>query len=362
LRELGDVQGALAACDRALVAFGPAARERVPPQQQGEVLRLRGMLLQRIGRVREAVEAYVEGAAIFRKCGRRRLEARVKGALSSAVFVQGRYEDAIALALESIQIDLSIGVRFQIARAMTIVGQAYFRLGDVDRALAYLKRAREVHERYGDQNGWAETLLASASIGAELGDLAGAEALVRDAGALTAVTGNAYDSTHESIVRALIERAQGKTHEAVLHALQARKGAEAMSLVAFHCYATAIEAASHASAGEHDKARALAAEALAEVSTMQGCEYGLEVRALAAEALERAGAPEAAEAQRSAEAYALGLAASVNDPRLRALFAQRPIHAAVLHPTTPAPSAPVLYGTAVDDRATSIPPRAPESA
>ena len=113
----------------------------------------------------------MDAIAIFKKCGARRLEARAKGALSYAMFVQGRYEDAVALSLESVQIDLSIGVRFQIARALTNAGHAYFRLGDVGRSLVYLQRARDVHERYGDQNGWAETLLVSAAVSIEMGDL-----------------------------------------------------------------------------------------------------------------------------------------------------------------------------------------------
>ncbi|HXX67750.1 MAG TPA: protein kinase [Polyangiaceae bacterium] len=328
LRELGDIQGALAACDRALAAFGPNGA-KIPPQQQGEVLRLRGMLLLRVGRVREAVDAYVDATAIFKKCGRRRLEARVKGALSYAMFVQGRYEDAIALSLESIQIDLSIGVRFQIARALTNIGHAYFRLGDVERALAYLKRAREVHERYGDQNGWAETLLVWASVSMELGHLDLAEGAVRDAGALTAVTGNAYDGTHESVVRALLGKARNQPQEAVLHAMRARQGAETMALVAFHFYAMAIEAAARAELGEVHAATLVATTALGAVEHLQGCEYGLEIRALCAEALRRAGSPHAAEAQRRAVDFADALANSIRDARLRAVFKRRPMNAAV---------------------------------
>jgi tetratricopeptide (TPR) repeat protein len=140
LRELGDVQGALAACDRALAAFTHPGLSRLPPLLQAEVLRSRGVLLRRVGRVREAVDAYVDAIAISRKCGARRMEARVKNALAYAMFVQGRYEDGIALALESIQIDLSIGGRFQIAKTLTNIGHAYFRLGDVARSLAYLER------------------------------------------------------------------------------------------------------------------------------------------------------------------------------------------------------------------------------
>jgi len=346
LRELGDVQGALAACDRALATFDPSARECIPPQQQGEVLRLRGMLLLRVGRVREAIDAYVRATAIFRKCGRRRLEARVKGALSHAMFVEGRYEDAIALSLESIRIDLSIGVRFQIARALTIVGHAYFRLGDIDRAVAYLKRAREVHERYGDQNGWAETLLVCASVAAELGQLDEAEGALRDAGALTAVTGNAYDSTHESVVRALLARARREPHEAVLHAMHARQAAETVALVAFHVYAMAIEAAARADLGEVHAATLVATTALGAVENLQGCEYGLEIRAFCAEALERTGSPQASEAKRRAVDFADTLANSVRDPRLRSLFRRRPVNAAVLERKPPSRPAADVVGTA----------------
>jgi serine/threonine protein kinase/tetratricopeptide (TPR) repeat protein len=325
LRELGEVQGALAACDRALAAFGPTATERIPPRQRGEVLRLRGTLLLRVGRVREAVDAYAEAIAILKKCGGRRLEARARSALAYAMFVEGRYEDAVALALESIQIDLSIGVRFQIARALTNVGQAYFCLGDTPRATAYLRRAREVHERYGDQNGWAETLLVSSVLAAETGDFQAAESFVDRAGAITAVTENAYDKMHESIVRALLGRARHAPDIALHHAAIARRGAEKMALVAFHFYAMAIEAAARVDLGEVHAATLVATTALGAVENLQGCEYGLEIRALCADALERAGSAQAADARVRAVAYARRLFAAVRDSRLQGLFAARPI-------------------------------------
>jgi serine/threonine protein kinase/predicted ATPase len=336
LRELGDVQGALAACDRALAAFDPAAGGNVPPRLRGEVLRSRGVLLRRVGRVREAVDAYVDAIAIFKKCGARRMEARAKNALAYAMFVQGRYEDGIALALESIQIDLSIGGRFQIANTLTNIGHAYFRLGDVSRALAYLKRAREAHDRYADQHGWAETLLVSALIATELGTLDAAEGFVADAGALTAVTGNAYDRTHESVVRAQLSRARREPNEAVHHALAARHNAENMALVAFHFFAMAIEAAARVDLGEMHSATLLATTALGAVENLQGCEYGLEVRSLCADALKRAGSPQAPGAHQRAVDYANALVRTVRDPRLRRLFPNRPINAGLFE-TTPVP-------------------------
>ena len=351
LRELGDVQGALAACDRALAAFDPAAGGNVPPRLHGEVLRSRGVLLRRVGRVREAVDAYVDSIAIFKKCGARRMEARAKNALAYAMFVQGRYEDGIALALESIHIDLSIGGRFQIANTLTNVGHAYFRLGDVARALAYLTRAREAHDRYADQHGWAETLLVSALIAAELGTFDAADSFVADASALTAVTGNAYDRTHESVVRAQLARARRQPNEAVHHALSARHSAESMALVAFHFFAMSIEAAARVDLGEMHSATLLATTALGAVENLQGCEYGLEVRSLCADALKRAGSPQAPGAHQRAVDYANALMRTIRDPRLRKLFPNRPANAALFE-TTPVP----VIAWAHDE------PRGPESA
>jgi serine/threonine protein kinase/tetratricopeptide (TPR) repeat protein len=336
LRELGDVQGALAACDRALAAFDPATDANVPPRLQGEVLRSRGILLRRVGRVREAVDAHVDAIAIFKKCGARRVEARVKNSLAYSMFVQGRYEDAIALALESIQIDLSIGGRFQVAKTLTTIGHTYFRLGDVPRALAYVKRAREAHDRYGDQDGWAETLLVSALIMTELADLDAAEGFLTDAGALITATQNAYDRTYENVVRAIFARARRQPQEALGHALAARRSAEDMALVAFHFYAMAIEAAARVDLGEMHSATLLATTALGAVENLQGCEYGLEIRALCADALKRAGSPQAPNAHQRAVDYANALVRTVRDARLRKLFPQRPLNAALFE-TTPAP-------------------------
>ena len=339
LRELGDVQGALAACDRALSAFAAGGGVTVPPRLRGEVLRSRGILLRRVGRVREAVDAYVDAIAIFRKSGARRMEARVRNALAYGMFVQGRYEDAVALALESIQIDLSIGGRFQIAKTLTNIGHSYFRLGDVPRALAYLKRAREAHDRYGDQDGWADTLLVCAQLAIEMNDLEAAEIHLRDAGALDAATQNAYDKTHESLVQSLFARAVRRPREAADFALSARRDAETMALVSFHFYAMAIEAAARVDLGEMHTATLVATTALGAVENLQGCEYGLEIRSLCADALKRAGSPQAPGAHQRAVDYANALLNNVRDARMRRLFTQRPMNAALFE-TTPLPAAP----------------------
>src|SRR4029079_3049592 len=76
---------------------------------RAEVLRAKGVLLRYGGRVEEAVEAYAEAIAVFQLVGARRAEARVKNSLAFAMFVLERFEDAIAVGLSSLSIDLAIG-------------------------------------------------------------------------------------------------------------------------------------------------------------------------------------------------------------------------------------------------------------
>ncbi len=320
LHEIGDMQGALAAVDRALLASN---NESAPVRLRAEALRLRGTLLRRVGRVHEAVECQAEAIAVFRRVGARRLEARAKNSLAYALLVLGRFEDGIALALDAIRIDLSIGGRFQIARTLSTIGACYANLGDVPRGLAYLRRAREAHERYGDRDSRADTLLSTAELLLEAGDMVAGETLVGDAGALTAVTGSAFDSVHEKILRALMAYQQGDASRAVMYAFDARQAAEAQAYVAFHFYAMAIEARARVEMGENHTGILLATTAMGAIETLQGSEYGLPTRALCCEALVRAGSPQAQEIRERARGYVQRLVQHIRDHVFRALFLQR---------------------------------------
>ena len=336
LRESGDVQGALAACDRALSACDPKVHPNVPVRARAEVLAARGVLLRRVGRVREAVDGYVDAIAVFRKVGARRQEARARNSLAYAMFVQGRYEDAIALALASIQIDLSIGGRFQIAKTLSTIGAAYCRLGDFPRGRAYLQRARDAHDRYSDQDGRSDTLLVSAQVSIEQNELDAAETFVRDAAALNAATGSIYIATQEAVTRAALARTRRDARGAIEYAAEGRRLAESQALVSFHFYALALEASARVDAGEVHAATLLATTALGAVEALQGCEFGLETRVLAADALKRAGSPQAPLAHQRAVDYATALMSTIRDSRLRRLFVQRPLVAG-LFDATPVP-------------------------
>ncbi|EYF07514.1 serine/threonine-protein kinase [Chondromyces apiculatus] len=321
LRELGDIPGALSASDRAIRV---AQAGELTPRARAEVLRAKGVLLRRVGRVHEAVEAYAEAIAVFRAVAARRSEARAKNALAVAMMVLERFEDSIAVGLASISIDLAIGGRFQIAKTLSNIGQSYLRLGDMDRALSYLRRAREAHERYDDQDARADTLLCSAWVLLEGGDLDAAHTLVADAGALIAVTGSVYDMVHQRILRALLARARGDLRAALAGATEARKLAEAQGLMSYHAYATAIEAATRADVDELHSAVLLARTALGAVEAGSS-EYGIEIRDLACSVLSRGAPASAPDAYHRAALHVRKVASYVRDPRHRELFAARPV-------------------------------------
>ena len=149
------------------------------------------------------------------------------------------------------------------------------------------------------------------------------------AGALIAATGSQYDRAHEMLVRAVLARSMRESQSAIAFATEARRSAETQTLVAYHFYALALEAAARVDSGEFHAGTFLATTALGAVETLQGCEYGLEIRVLCADALKRAGSPQAPQAHQRAVDFGVALMNTIRDPRMRKLFPQRPAIAAL---------------------------------
>jgi eukaryotic-like serine/threonine-protein kinase len=339
LRDVGDVTGALEACERALKV---ASTRAVSRRARGEVLRAKGVLLRWAGRPQAAVEAHAEAIAIFHVEGARRSEARAKNALGFALFVLGRYQDCIAMCLQSLGIDMIIGGRFQVAKTLSNIGVGYARLGEVERGLTYLARAREAHERYDDHDARVDTLLVSAGVLVEHRRLDEAKLFLGDASALLAVGGRIYDRIHCHIVQALLARHENNARAAAFAAAEARKLAEGQALLSYHVYATAIEAVARVDLGEHHAGVLLATTALGAVEAMEGCEYGVEVRSLCCEAVikalaaERGGSAAAmtGDVCRRALDHVDRIAGYIRDARLRESFYERPpVRAIVDHAT-----------------------------
>jgi len=329
LRDLGDMQGALAAVDRALTV---AQHPDVTPRLRAEVLRTRGTLLRRVGRVVEAVEAYAESIAVFQHAGARRMESRAKSSLAFALFALGRYEDGMLLAKEAMQIDAATGGRFQTAKTLANLGLCYAGAGAYDKGIECLTLARDEHERVGERDTRADTLLSLSEVLLETGRIDEAESAVGDAAALIQVTGNRYDAAHERILRALLARSAGNHRDAAERAREARQGAESQAYASFQFYATAIEAVSRVETGELHTGILQATTVLGAIEALQGSEYSLQTRALACEALAKARSPQAPEMRKRSAEYTQARADSLREPALWKTFLARPPVKALLAP------------------------------
>lgn len=328
LRDLGDVNGALDACERALDVCKTG---KVTRQARAEVLRAKGVLLRRAGRLNAASESHAEAIAIFKAVGARRSEARARNSLGFALFVLGRYEDCVAMCLSAIAIDVMIGGRFKVAKTLANVGMAYARLGQVEHGMAYLTRARDAHERYDDKDGRIDTLLVAATTQVEIGHLTEAKQWLGDAAALATVSGNVYDRIHQLIVQALIARGEEDALAASTYAAEARQLAEGQALVSYHVFATAIEAAARVDSGDTQAGVLLATTALGAAEAMEGSEYGIMVRWLCVEAVTTAlgndrlnTATVAVDVCRRALNHVDRLAGYIRDASHRETFFQRP--------------------------------------
>jgi tetratricopeptide (TPR) repeat protein len=287
-------------------------------------------LLLRVGRLQDAVNAHAEAIAVFRHAGARRHEARAKSSLAYAMYVYGRFEDAIALALEAIRIDLAIGGRFQIAKTLSNIAQCYRQLGDLERSSSYFQRARDAHERYEDQDSHADTLLSNAELLLERGETEEATKLIDQAEMLSDYVNSSYDAVHAKLLRAEVARRVGNSSMAVVYAFDGRQVAETQAYASLNFYAMALEAKARIEIGELHTATLLATTTLGAVENLEGSEYALETRLLCLEALEHAKSMQLPVLQRRAAAFVTGLAGRMRSSTLRQSFVSRPIVKALL--------------------------------
>ncbi len=320
---LGQTHEALAALEKAeaLVESG-----EVPARVRAELLRARATLVLRTGRLEESVHVCARSIALFRHTGARRDEGRAKYSLARALAMRGDYEDAIALAFETIRIDLSLGARFQLAKTLSHIAQCYARLGAFERAELYFERATEAHARYQDVDARHDSLVMWSELALERGELDQASDLLTRARHALESDERAYDSVRQGLAGTSLLRAQGSAARAAAQALETRKLAESKTYIALHFQAMALEAAARADLGERHDAILLATTALGALEALEGSDYAIESRALCIEAVTRVGLPTAGTLKERAAAYVRELNGRIRDPHLRASFqARKPV-------------------------------------
>ena len=323
-REAGEAHRALQDCDEALATCDTLDRRGRPPiRLRAAVSRLQGVLLRRVGRVEDAQRTYAEAIAVFRRVGAIRLECRSLMSLGYALYVQGRYEDAIALTIDALHKLRRIDSKLHVAVGLSTIGACYAGLGDSARALVYLRRAEQHHERYLDYDSYGETRILTALVHVDTGDLEEGEAHLAGTEAFIAVKPNAYDLVHALLARAYVSLKRGEFVRAQRTAIEASRFAQAQSLLSFQLFSLALQAEAAMRLGSPHEAYHLVTMALGPVEAVQGCEYGLAIRAICTHILVELRSPQAAATLERSLAFTQSVAVRIRSPHLRACFLRR---------------------------------------
>jgi tetratricopeptide (TPR) repeat protein len=140
-RDRGDSALALSLCDQALQRAG-VLPDFLPAR--GLVLIQKGILLERAGRAREALETYAESTVVFRRLGIKRHEAVALDHLGAALSLLGSYQDAIAVTRASLCFDRETGDRLRLGRKLSLLAVYYDTLGEPERAGEFLAHSVDV--------------------------------------------------------------------------------------------------------------------------------------------------------------------------------------------------------------------------
>ena len=330
-REQGDMARALDFCDQAL---SRADFDRSLLAARGSVMVQRAILLRRMGRLDEALQANAEAIVIFRRLGIKRNEALALNALGVALASMGDFEDAATLIRASIAIDRETGDRMHLGRKLSNVGQLYAELGDNDRALAFLERSLVVFETVDDEGGRADALSAMAEILLEhAGNQDAAAERLDNARRLAERTGDRYDLARERIVRVALESAAGRLDRAEQYAREAVDVAEAAGIVGYALLGKAYLGELLARVGRADEARGVVFEVREGVRSRGVVERAERVHLAIARAYALLGEEEAARAA-YADAYEVveSRLAHIREPALRARYVATPTVKAIRSP------------------------------
>jgi DNA-binding SARP family transcriptional activator/tetratricopeptide (TPR) repeat protein len=113
---------------------------------------------------------------LFRELADRANEGMVLNGLAGMLEKQGRYPEALAVALDALRMLKAAGHWWSQANLENGVGWLYGHLGQYDQALAHCQRALSLHRESGYRGGTADTLDSLGFIYLKLGDIAEAKA------------------------------------------------------------------------------------------------------------------------------------------------------------------------------------------
>jgi hypothetical protein len=130
---------------------------------------------------------------------------------------------------------------------------------------------------------------------------------------------------HALLARAYVSVKSGEYVRAQRTAIEAGRFAQAQSLLSFQLFSLALQAEAAMRLGSPHEAYHLVTMALGPVEAVQGCEYGLAIRAICTRILTELRSPQAAATLQRSLQFTRSIAQRIRSPRLRACFLRREV-------------------------------------
>jgi tetratricopeptide (TPR) repeat protein len=206
LRESGDH-------DRALeeLAHGERLAAGVNTSLLGEILRARGVLLRRLGRMDDAFSTYHHALRLYESAGAHGAVARVLNALGYALYVDWRIHEAYLTFQRALAMLRRIGFRRGEAGIVNNLANVRIAVGDWAGAKPLLDEAIDLHRRH-DAYAFRDTLHLRARVALMLGDLAEASSWLAEA---AGIAGTRYDVAHGQLVTGWLHLRQDEPTDAI---------------------------------------------------------------------------------------------------------------------------------------------------
>ena len=316
----GDVRSALELSELALSA---ARSAQIATRQRAELARARGELLLKVGKVEEAVQHHIEAVAAVRRVGARRHEAQARCSLALSLIYRGDFQDALVLAEEAIQLELTAGGRVGLSRSFTLEASALIRIGALDLAKQAIAQA-EKHESVGvDAESWADLQIVQALLAIEEQNFSLSHQLTEKLLKHSRISEDSYLLVHAQLIQGWSSLLAQNNVEAVALAFEARQLAETHAYAGLHFHAMSVEAMARAILGEAHTASLLASTALSALETLDGSLYGLETRLLCLRALRHCNDGSTQRAETSIRNHFAMLEAKISQSQLKKRFHER---------------------------------------
>lgn len=224
-----------------------------------EVLLSKAALLRATGVMAECVAAAAEAHAIAHTWGPRRLLAPIYEELGMACLAQGGYADALRFFRASVTLDRELGSRERIVASLAQAGQAWAALGQPDRAVAWMLRARDLLASLGAGGVPAvavEVYVSLAELLLERGDIEGAAEAVEHARSGIGALESRYALYRVYLGDARLHLARRQYRQARVAAEAAERVARESGMVVEALHGRAYVAEASAGLGDRAAARA----------------------------------------------------------------------------------------------------------